>query len=122
MINCCLLYFWTRIGWTTLENADKYESLLKTKVLPSIQQNSGKGLIGVDVLKRRNNIDNDTVEFMTILWFENMDAIRNWYSKAGEVFTNKDYQAAHIPHEARRLLKKWDEYSVHYDNIHSSKL
>ena len=103
-------------------NADGYESLLKTKVLPSIQQNSGKGLIAVDVMKRRRNIDNDTVEFMTILWFENMDAIHNWYSKAGEVFTHKDYEAAHIPYEARKLLKKWDEYSVHYDTIHSSKL
>ena len=109
-------------GWTTLANADKYENLLKTKVLPSIQQNSGKGLIGVDVLKRRRNIDDDTVEFMTTLWFQNMDAIRAWYSKSGEVFTNKDYQAAHIPYEARRLLKKWDEYSIHYDTIYSSKL
>lgn len=110
------------IGWTTLKNADKYESLLKTKVLPSIQENSGKGLVGVDVLKRKRNIDDDTVEFMTILWFTNMNAIRNWYSKADQVFTNKDYQAAHIPYEARQLLKKWDEYSVHYDTIHSSKL
>ena len=107
-------------GFTTVSNAEPYENFLITKVLPSIKKDSGKGLIGVDVFKNTKNLDNDTIEYMTILWFKDMDSIKKWFTKSNEVFTNQDYSAAHIPHEARKLLKKWDEYTKHYKNIYSS--
>ena len=48
-------------GYTSPENADAYERLLKTEILPAIHRVSGYG--GAWLLRRNNDAE---VEFMTI--------------------------------------------------------
>lgn len=91
-------------GWTNFENADAYEKLLKTEILPGIQKRLIKGYRGIDLLRR--NIDNE-VEFVTIMWFDSLEAIK--------AFAGEDYEVAVVPPKARALLSRFDSHSVHYD-------
>lgn len=89
-------------GWTTLENADTYEKLLRAHILPGIHRIAGyKGAY----LLRRNSPT--SVEFITLTFFESMEAVR--------AFAGKDYEVAVVPPEARKLLSKFDERSVHFE-------
>ncbi|MGH7566396.1 MAG: hypothetical protein ACREK2_06165 [Gemmatimonadota bacterium] len=47
------------------------------------------------------------VEFVTLLWFDSMDAVRE--------FAGEDAEASVVPAEARALLARHDERSVHYE-------
>ena len=49
------------------------------------------------------------VEFVTILWFDSMDAVRE--------FAGEDYEAAVVPEKARRLLARFDDRSQHYETV-----
>jgi len=91
-------------GWTKFENADAYEQLLKKEILPGIQKRLIKGYRGIDLLRR--NIDNE-VEFVTIMWFDSLEAIK--------VFAGEDYEVAIVPPKARTLLSRFDSHSAHYD-------
>jgi heme-degrading monooxygenase HmoA len=91
-------------GWTTRENADAYETLLRTKILPGIHR--VKGYQGAYLLRR--NVP-DGVEFATLTLWESLDAIR--------VFAGEDYEVAVISPEARKLLSKFDGKSLHYETI-----
>lgn len=92
--------FWR--GWTTRENADAYETLLRTKVLPGIHRVDGYR--GAYLMRRDVK---EGVEFATLTFFESMDAVR--------AFAGEDYEVAVVPAEARRLLSRFDERSVHYE-------
>jgi heme-degrading monooxygenase HmoA len=90
-------------GWARPENADAYESLLRSEVLPSIHRIDGYG--GAYVL--RADVDDGTlVEFVTVTLWETIDAIR--------AFPGDDYARAVVPPEARKLLERFDERSRHY--------
>jgi heme-degrading monooxygenase HmoA len=91
-------------GWTTVANADAYEHLLRTKILPGIHR--VKGYRGAYLLRR--NIP-DGVEFATLTLWESLDAIRE--------FAGKDYEVAVIIPEARKLLSRFDERSLHYETV-----
>ena len=58
-------------GWTTTENADAYEELLRTRILPGIHRVDGYR--GAYLLRR--DVD-EGVEFTTLTFFESMDAVR----------------------------------------------
>jgi len=49
------------------------------------------------------------VEFLTILTFDSMDAIRT--------FAGDDAEVAHVPPKARALLRRFDERAQHYSEI-----
>ena len=51
----------------------------------------------------------EEVEFVTILWFDSMEAVRE--------FAGEDYEAAVVPEKARRLLTRFDERSQHYETV-----
>jgi heme-degrading monooxygenase HmoA len=91
-------------GWTTVANADAYETLLRTKILPGIHR--VKGYRGAYLLRR--NIP-EGVEFATLTLWESLDAIR--------AFAGEDYELAVILPEARKLLSRFDERSLHYETI-----
>ena len=91
-------------GRTTRENADAYEQLLRTEILPGIHR--VPGYRGASVLRR--DLD-EGVEFVTITMFDSLDAVR--------AFAGEDYGAAVIEPEARRLLASFDERSAHYDTV-----
>jgi heme-degrading monooxygenase HmoA len=88
-------------GWAALENADAYESLLRAEVLPGIERIDGYR--GAYVLRT----DGADIEFVTVTLWETFDAIR--------AFAGDDYERAVVPPEARRLLKRFDERSRHYE-------
>jgi heme-degrading monooxygenase HmoA len=90
-------------GWTTKENANAYETLLRGEVLPGIQHRV-RGFRGARVLRRETA---DEVEFVTLTLFDSLDAVR--------AFAGEDHEKAVVPAEARRLLARFDERSVHYD-------
>jgi heme-degrading monooxygenase HmoA len=91
-------------GRTTRENADAYEELLRTEILPGIQR--VPGYRGASLLRR--DVD-DGVEFVTITRFDSLDAVRE--------FAGEDYELAVIEPEARRLLSTFDEQSAHYETV-----
>lgn len=91
-------------GWTTRDNADAYEELLRTKILPGIHRVSGYQ--GAYLLRRDAGAE---VELVTLTMFESMEAVR--------AFAGEDYEAAVVPPEARRLLSRFDERAVHYETV-----
>lgn len=93
-------------GWTTRENADAYEKLLRTEIFSGIAKRSIQGYRGIHLLRR--DVD-DGVEFVTIMWFDSLDAVR--------AFAGEDYGAAVVPPKARQLLSRFDARSAHYQVI-----
>ena len=93
-------------GWTSRENADAYEELLRTEIFVGIAQRSIEGYRGIHLLRR--DVD-DGVEFVTIMWFDSLDAVR--------AFAGEDYEVAVVPPKARELLSKFDDRSAHYQVI-----
>jgi heme-degrading monooxygenase HmoA len=91
-------------GWTTPENADAYETLLRSEVLPGISRIDGAQ--GAYVL--RDPVEGE-VEFVTITLWESLDAVH--------AFAGDDYEVAVVPPSARRLLSRFDERSRHYETV-----
>lgn len=90
-------------GWTTPQNADKYEALLKEEIFVGIQDRRIRGFKSIQLLRREVNGE---VEFITIMMFESLDAVRE--------FAGEEYEQAVVPEKARKLLSRFDERSQHY--------
>ena len=93
-------------GWTNRENADAYEELLRTEIFTNIANRSIQGYEGIHLLRR--DVD-DEVEFVTIMWFDTLDAVR--------AFAGEDYEVAVVPPKAKQLLSRFDRKSAHYQVI-----
>jgi heme-degrading monooxygenase HmoA len=93
-------------GWTTRGNAAAYEDLLRSEILPGIARRGIRGLTGEHLLRRE---DGEEIEFVTILWFESMEAVRE--------FAGEDYETAVVPEKAQRLLARFDARSQHYETV-----
>jgi heme-degrading monooxygenase HmoA len=93
-------------GYTTKENADVYEELLKNEIFVGIQGRNIPGFDGIHLLRRELESE---VEFITVMWFESLDAVR--------LFAGEDYEAAVVPPKARAVLKHFDDRSQHYEVI-----
>jgi antibiotic biosynthesis monooxygenase (ABM) superfamily enzyme len=91
-------------GWTVPENADAYESLLREEIFQGIVARKLPGFVGIDLLRRELG---DTVEFITIMWFDSLDAVRS--------FAGKEFERAVVPPTARKLLLRFDDHSAHYE-------
>ena len=91
-------------GWTVPANADPYESLLKSEIFVGIQNRQIRGYRGIQLLRR--DVE-DEVEFVTVMWFDSIDAIRD--------FAGEDYEVAVVPAKARNLLARFDQRSQHYE-------
>ena len=91
-------------GWTTPENADAYETLLKTEIFPSISAKGVQGYRGIELLRRAAQ---DEVEFITIMRFDSWEAVK--------AFAGEDYEMAYVPAKARQVLARFDERSQHYE-------
>lgn len=90
-------------GWTTPQNADAYEQLLKDEVFVGIAAKQVTGYKGIQLLRREIN---DEVEFTTIMWFDSVEAVR-------EFIGNEDYEMAYVPNAARRLLSRFEAKAAH---------
>lgn len=90
-------------GYTKPEDADAYEAMLKPELLPGISK--AKGYKGSYLLRRHAGVE---VEFITILLWDSIDALR---AAAGHA----DYETAIIPEERRKYLAHFDAKAVHYE-------
>lgn len=88
-------------GYTRRENADAYEKLLQTTILPGIHRVAGYR--GAWLLRRDAGSE---VEFITLTLWESINAVRE--------FAGAEGTHAVIPAEARKLLARFDAESVHY--------
>ena len=57
-------------GWTTPENADVYENLLKSEIFPGIAAKNVPGYREIQLFRRPLA---DEVEFITIMWFDSWE-------------------------------------------------
>jgi hypothetical protein len=92
-------------GWTGPENADKYEHLLKSEIFPGIEAKKVAGYKGIQLFRRP--IAGDEVEFMTVMWFDSWEAVKE--------FAGEEYEKAYVPPKARELLARFDDRSQHYE-------
>ena len=60
-------------GWTTLENADSYERVVRGEVIPAIEARGIPGFRHIDLMKREAG---EEVEFQTLMWFDSLDSIK----------------------------------------------
>jgi len=91
-------------GWTTPTNADTYEALLKSEIFVGIKERKIAGYKGIQLFRR--NLGKE-VEFVTIMWFDSIEAVR--------IFAGEDYEVAVVPPKARKLLSHFDARSQHYE-------
>jgi antibiotic biosynthesis monooxygenase (ABM) superfamily enzyme len=91
-------------GWTTHENADIYEKLLHDQVLPSIEAKQIPGYRSIELWRRDLE---DEVEFTTVMSFDSLENVID--------FQGEDYERSYVPDAARKVLKRWDETSSHYE-------
>ncbi|MFB6221436.1 MAG: antibiotic biosynthesis monooxygenase [Halolamina sp.] len=120
-------------GWTTPEDAAAYEQFLAGEDDPHRADGSGRddpdraggsggeqselaamtgeGYLGFDLGRTDHG---DEVEFVTILRFEDYDAV--------EAFAGENYEQAHVPTEARKLLTRWEDEVAHYERRAGERL
>jgi len=91
-------------GWTTRENAENYERLLREEVLLEIAKRAIPGYKSAELFVRE--AENNEMEFITLLRFESIDAVR--------IFAGKNPELPVIPPECKKLLKRHSEKSRHY--------
>jgi heme-degrading monooxygenase HmoA len=89
-------------GYTKPEHADAYEAMLKPELLPGISK--VKGYRGSYLLRRPLEAE---VEFITIMIWDSLEAIRN--------VAGPDYETAVIPEKRRKYLAHFDARSTHYE-------
>lgn len=89
-------------GWTLLQNADAYESLLAQRVLPGLKHI--EGYHGGYVLRADGR---DEAEFVVINFFESLDAVK--------AFAGEDYAVPVFEPEAAALLSKVEPVANHYE-------
>jgi antibiotic biosynthesis monooxygenase (ABM) superfamily enzyme len=97
-------------GWTTKENAETYQDILKTEVLPGIEAKNIPGYKKIEVLRIELE---DEVEFVTIMTFDSLQNVID--------FQGENYQRCYVPDVAQKVLKRWDRESTHYELIETRK-
>ena len=93
-------------GYTTPENANAYEETLRKEVFEEIKSKNIQGFKGMQLLRRMGAGE---VEFMTIMTFENIEAIKQ--------FAGEQYEQAYIPDEARQVLSRFDDKAQHFELV-----
>ena len=90
-------------GWTDPAQADAYERLLKEEIFAGIGEREIAGYRGIQLLRRPAGAE---VEFVTIMWFDSLDAVRT--------FAGADHEQCVVPPAARAILARFDQRSQHY--------
>jgi heme-degrading monooxygenase HmoA len=91
-------------GWTTHENADAYETLLRGEIFAGIRHSQIAGYRGIQLFRRSLDAE---VEFVTVMWFDSLEAVR--------AFAGEDHEVTVVPLKARRFLSRFDTRSQHYE-------
>ncbi len=91
-------------GWTTPENADGYEALIRSTIFPGIL---GRGVAGLERIELLRRLLGAEVEFVTIMRFASRDTVK--------AFAGPDWEVSVVPPTARALLARFDEKAQHYE-------
>jgi len=91
-------------GWTTPDNADAYQRIVLGEVIPAIEARRIPGFRHIDLMRRDLG---DEVEFLTLMWFDSLDAIK--------AFVGDDHEVAHVPDAARAVLARFDQRAAHFE-------
>ena len=91
-------------GWTTFQNADAYERIVRGEVIPGIEARKIPGLRQIDLMRRDLG---DEVQFQTLMWFDSLDSIK--------AFMGEDYSVSHVPPQAQAVLSRFDERAAHFE-------
>ncbi|GAA2056650.1 hypothetical protein GCM10009839_77290 [Catenulispora yoronensis] len=87
-------------GWAPTTTADAYQQHYNTDVAEHLRHIPG--FRGARLLRRE---DGEEVEFTSITFFNDLEAIR--------AFAGDDYEIAVLEDTARRALSRWDERVSH---------
>jgi PhnB protein len=90
-------------GWTSSQNAARYERHYRTEVVPGLRQIAG--FRGARLLRRTVG---DETEFVSLTAFDDLDAIRS--------FAGPDYETAVVADDARDVLVRFDLRVRHYED------
>ena len=90
-------------GWTKRTDAKAYEEMLRNEIFPSIAARKIDGYRGAELFIRE---DDDEIEFLTLLRFDSMDAVK--------ALAGADEGKPVIYPKAEALLTRMDERSRHY--------
>jgi heme-degrading monooxygenase HmoA len=91
-------------GYTKPKDAAAYESMLKPELLPGIGKVKG---YKSSYLLRRD--EEDEVEFITIMLWDSIAAIR--------AFAGADYESSIVPEDRRQFLSRHDAKAKHYEIV-----
>jgi len=92
-------------GWTAPANADAYEAYLRHELFPRLAGELGaRGYRGFHILRRQHDAE---TEFVTLVWFDSLDAVRG--------FAGDGYEVAVISDKARRLLSRHEPRADHFE-------
>ena len=92
-------------GWTAAADADSYDSYLKEELFPRVRRElEHLGYKGFHVLRLDRG---NEAEFVTMVWFESMDAVKS--------FAGEKYNVPVISPKALKLLSRYDSECAHYE-------
>ncbi len=91
-------------GYTTKANADTYQKLLESEIFVGIKNRNIQGYKGIQLLRREKGSE---TEFITIMWFESIDAVK--------IFAGEDFEKAVVPDKAQKVLTHFNKTSQHYN-------
>jgi antibiotic biosynthesis monooxygenase (ABM) superfamily enzyme len=90
-------------GWTKPTRADAYEAYLRDELFPRLARELA-GYRGFHILRLQRASE---TEFVTLVWFDTLDAVR--------AFAGDGYEFAVIGDTARNLLTRHDPRCAHYE-------
>jgi hypothetical protein len=93
-------------GWTTVDNAVRYEAIVRGEVIPAIEARHITGFLSIDLMRREVP---EGFEFVTIMWFTDMGSVKSFVGEA--------YELTHVPAPARAVLSHFDARSAHYEAL-----
>src|ERR1700679_3227691 len=91
-------------GWTTPENADRYEELIRATIFPGILGKTIAGLEGLELFPRPLGAGGG---FMPLIQFSSWDPVK--------AFAGPDWGVSVVPPAARAVLARFDERAAHYE-------
>ena len=91
-------------GVASALNADAYERIVRREVIPAIEARRIEGFKHIDLMRRPLE---EGVEFATIMWFSDLEAVKR--------FVGDDHEVSHVPPAARAVLMRYDERAAHYE-------
>jgi hypothetical protein len=92
-------------GWATPQMAESYERIVRTRVIPGIEALGVHGFRRIDLLRRIN--PGEEVEFTTLMWFDDLEAVK--------AFAGEHYEVSHVPEYGRHTLVRYDERAAHFE-------